>query len=70
MRPDDVPFAAVNQRGLFTRPQAYDDGWTVRQVKRRLAVGHWWVVAGAALAARSTEVGSWGARPRRRPDLA
>ncbi len=31
----------------------------MRQVKRRLAADHWRVVAGAALAARATDVGPW-----------
>ena len=57
MHPSDVPFEAVNQAGVFTRNQAYADGWTPRQVRRRLTFAHWKVVAGAALAATVTEIG-------------
>jgi very-short-patch-repair endonuclease len=59
MDPSDVPFEAVNQRGTFTRQQAYEEGWTARQVRRRLDSGRWKVVAGSALAARRCEVGPW-----------
>lgn len=59
MMAEPVPFEAVNQRGVFTRRQAYDDGWTPRQVKRRLASARWRVVAGAALAAADLEIGPW-----------
>ncbi|MDP9221070.1 MAG: type IV toxin-antitoxin system AbiEi family antitoxin domain-containing protein, partial [Actinomycetota bacterium] len=59
MDPSDVPFEAVNQRGTFTRQQAYDEGWDARQVRRRLDAGRWKVVAGSALAAGQCEVGPW-----------
>src|SRR4051812_102334 len=52
-----VPFEAVNHGGLFTRTHAYADGWTGRQLRRRLQAGRWVVVAGLALAAAETEIG-------------
>lgn len=52
-----VPFEAVNQAGLFTRRQAYDEGWTPRQVRRRVDAGRWRVVAGAALASSDVTIG-------------
>ncbi len=55
----DVPFEAVNQAGTFTRSQAYADGWTPRQVRRRLQAARWKRVAGIALTAADTEVGPW-----------
>jgi very-short-patch-repair endonuclease len=54
---EEVPFEAVNQAGVFTRKQAYADGWTARQVRRRLDAGRWKVVAGAGLAAVDTSLG-------------
>jgi len=59
VEPRDVPFEAVNQRGTFTRPQAYAEGWTVRQTRRRVVAGRWQVVAGSALCAGTTVVGPW-----------
>ncbi len=57
--PEDVPAQASTQHGLFSRRQAYDGGWTARQVRRRLAAGRWRVVAGTALAAHDVQVGPW-----------
>lgn len=54
-----MPFEATNQRGLFTRAQAYDEGWTPRQLRRRLHAGRWKVVAGAALCDAGSDVGPW-----------
>jgi very-short-patch-repair endonuclease len=54
-----VPFEATNHRGLFTRAHAYDDGWSKRQVRRRLQSRRWKVVAGAALCDAATEIGAW-----------
>ena len=54
---DDVPEIARTQAGLFTRSQAYDAGWTKRQVRRPLEVGRWTVVAGAALGSPGLQVG-------------
>ena len=34
---DDLPACSRTQHGVFTREQAYDAGWTPRQVRRRLA---------------------------------
>lgn len=44
------PQVARRQAGVFTAAQAVDEGWTMRQVSRRLASGRWQYVAGAALA--------------------
>lgn len=52
-----VPFEAVNQARVFTRRQAYAEGWTPRQVRRRVDAGRWTVVAGAALTAADTPIG-------------
>jgi hypothetical protein len=54
-----VPFEAVNQAGVFTRAQAYADGWTPRQVRRRVDAGRWKVVAGSALTSAQTPIGAW-----------
>jgi very-short-patch-repair endonuclease len=51
------PPEAVFQRGVFTRAQAYAAGSSVRQVRRWLEVGHWKVVAGAAVGPASLSVG-------------
>jgi very-short-patch-repair endonuclease len=59
MQLQDVPFEAVNQAGVFTRAQAYSDGWTPRQTRRRLDAGRWKAVAGSALAATATAIGPW-----------
>ena len=59
MAAPQIPWPAQQQSGVFTRTQAYDAGWTRRQVRRRLEVGHWKVVAGAALAVAALEVGAW-----------
>lgn len=55
--PADVPFEAANQGGVFTRRQAYDEGWTARQVRRRLEFGRWRVVAGDGLTSVETTIG-------------
>jgi very-short-patch-repair endonuclease len=52
-----VPFEAVNQSGVFTRAQAYAEGWTARQVRRRVDAGRWKIFAGVALAASETAIG-------------
>ncbi len=54
-----VPEMAEVQMGTFTRTQAYDDGWSQRQVRRWLKVGVWKVVAGQALADSGLDVGAW-----------
>jgi very-short-patch-repair endonuclease len=59
MDPSDVPFEAVNQRGTFTRQQAYDEGWTARQVRRRLDAGRWSAITRSVLCDSDTEVGPW-----------
>jgi very-short-patch-repair endonuclease len=56
---EGVPFEAVNQRGLFTRAQAYAEGWTPRQARRRVQAGRWQVVAGVALSSPDTVIGPW-----------
>jgi hypothetical protein len=50
MNIDDVPRAAARQGGVFTSGQAQREGWTPRQIRRRLAAGRWSYVAGWALA--------------------
>jgi very-short-patch-repair endonuclease len=57
--PEEVPPQASSQHGLFSRQQAYDAGWTPRQVRRRLVAGRWRVVAGLALGANDVAVGPW-----------
>ncbi len=59
MQLSDVPFEAVNQAGVFTRAQAYADGWTPRQARRRVDAGRWQVVVGSALASTATAIGPW-----------
>jgi very-short-patch-repair endonuclease len=56
---DDLPACSRTQHGVFTREQAYDAGWTPRQVRRRLAAGRWQVVAGAALGRAGPNPGIW-----------
>lgn len=51
MRSDRTPSVARRQRGVFTRAQALEAGWSTRQVARRTASGAWVRVAGAGLAA-------------------
>jgi very-short-patch-repair endonuclease len=55
---NDVPRVAAAQAGLFSRRQAYDEGWSPRQVRRRLDAGRWRTVAGGALAADDLKVSS------------
>jgi very-short-patch-repair endonuclease len=55
---DEVPRVAATQAGLFSRRQAYAEGWSSRQVRRRLEAGRWRTVAGVALAAADVEVSS------------
>jgi very-short-patch-repair endonuclease len=59
MDPSDRPAVAGDQGGVFTRQQAYDEGWTARQVRRRLTARRWRVVAGIALGPDDLEVSSW-----------
>lgn len=47
---DAVPLAAARQGGVFTMAQALSEGWTTRQIRRRMAAGRWRYVAGWALA--------------------
>lgn len=55
MRSDQVPAAAARQRGVFTASQARDEGWTQRQITRRLRAGAWLRVAGRGLVARGRQ---------------
>jgi Protein of unknown function (DUF559) len=55
----ELPEVADEQLGVFTRRQAYDEGWTPRQVRRRLVAGRWRVLAGVALCGPRQEVGAW-----------
>jgi very-short-patch-repair endonuclease len=55
----EVPDVAGYQHGVFTRAQAYDEGWTARQVRRRVTAGRWRVFAGAALCHADQEIGPW-----------
>ena len=52
-----MPVVAGEQDGTFTREQAYRDGVTVRQVRRRLAAGRWKIVAGDALVSAQQAIG-------------
>jgi very-short-patch-repair endonuclease len=56
---DDLPALARQQAGLFTREQAYGEGWSPRQVRRRLVSGRWVIVAGQAVGLAGLEVGAW-----------
>ncbi len=55
----EVPAVAHLQAGTFTRVQAYEAGWTSRQVRRRLVAGRWCVVAGEALRQSSDPGSPW-----------
>lgn len=57
MQLSDVPAAAENQNGTFTRDQARRAGVTTRQIRRRLAARRWKVVAGEALAPTGQAIG-------------
>jgi very-short-patch-repair endonuclease len=46
----DVPTAAQRQGGVFLASQAVAEGWSARQVRRRVVAGTWVYVAGRALA--------------------
>ena len=45
-----IPRIAHEQGGVFTAAQARHEGWTARQIRRRLTAGRWQYVAGRALA--------------------
>ena len=45
----ECPAIASRQSGVFTRQQAWDAGWSARQVERRIAAGRWRVLAGKGL---------------------
>lgn len=47
---EEVPRVARRQGGVFTAEQAVVEGWTVRQIRRRLARGRWQRLAGGVLA--------------------
>lgn len=49
----EVPQVARWQGGVFTRAQALAEGWTERQVRRRMATGAWARVAGLGLTGRA-----------------
>jgi very-short-patch-repair endonuclease len=49
-RYDDIPQAATRQSGVFTAQQARTEGWSDRQIRRRLHAGAWTRVAGTGLA--------------------
>jgi very-short-patch-repair endonuclease len=49
--PVEVPQVAARQGGVFTAEQAVEEGWTSRQVRRRLTGGQWRRVAGGCLTA-------------------
>ena len=48
--PTDVPRVAARQGGVFTAAQARAEGWSARQVRRRIVAGRWVQVAGRGLA--------------------
>jgi hypothetical protein len=52
---DLVPAAATRQRGVFTARQALEEGWTPRQITRRLRNGAWVRIAGRGLARHDHE---------------
>jgi very-short-patch-repair endonuclease len=56
---NDVPEVARDQGGVFTRQQAYDEGWTARKVRRRLTSRRWRVIAGIAVGPDHLVVSSW-----------
>ena len=47
----EVPSVADRQAGAFSVGQAHEQGWTARQVKRRLESGSWVRIPGGSLAA-------------------
>jgi hypothetical protein len=51
---DAAPRAAGRQAGTFTRQQALDEGWTVDQVRHRIATRCWIPVCPGALASART----------------
>ena len=56
-----VPRIAAKQGGVFTMAQARGEGWTHRQIRRRLAAGRWQYVAGWALARAKEQEQPWTA---------
>lgn len=54
-----VPEAAQRQAGVFTSAQAVEEGWTQRQVTRRLRFDHWRRLAGRGLVAADSTIGPW-----------
>jgi very-short-patch-repair endonuclease len=54
-----VPRVAAKQGGVFTMAQARSEGWTHRQIRRRLAAGRWQYVAGWALARANEQEQPW-----------
>lgn len=55
MRSNEVPEVARRQSGAFSAKQALSEGWSVRQIRRRLATGRWIRLGGDGLAAAETE---------------
>ena len=47
---------AARQEDVFTADQAVEEGWTLRQVRRRIESGRWQRVAGRGIAARGCPV--------------
>ncbi len=66
---DDVPAAARRQAGVFTTRQALEEGWSPRQVERRVERRRWHRVVGAVLAAApgpvSPQARAWAVRLQR-----
>ncbi|MFI7587843.1 DUF559 domain-containing protein [Spongisporangium articulatum] len=65
--PDQAPWVARRQAGIFTAAQALTEGMSQRQVRRRLAAGRWRRVAGRGLSLAGDEPPStmqlaWAAR--------
>jgi very-short-patch-repair endonuclease len=60
-RGTEIPAIAHEQAGVFTAAQARADGWTARQVRRRLTSRRWKVVLGKGLTA---DPGPHGPLPR------
>jgi len=55
----EVPAAARGQAGAFTADQALAQGWTGRQLRRRLASGTWIRLPGKSLAAADCPRSAW-----------
>jgi hypothetical protein len=55
----ELPAAATRQGGVFSAVQALADGWTSRQIRRRIDAGRWAYVAGIGLGRRLEHGAVW-----------